>query len=66
MNKSILILIVLLAISCGKRDYTCTCTYDSDGSIENISNYNLTQSDAESACNNRDELPDITCVLIED
>ena len=66
MKKLILFLPLILALSlftsC-KRNYTCTCTSDVDGTIVNLSEYNLTKEDAESACSNADMQVGVSCVL---
>lgn len=44
------------------KEYICTCTDDQTGDVTNVSNYDLSQSNAESACSNA-ESAGITCVL---
>ncbi len=59
-------LIVLLAFvtifSACDKEYICTCTDDQTGELTNISNYDLSQSNAESACSNAESVG-VTCVL---
>lgn len=62
--KNVTFLIVTISIfSCSKKEWTCTCTSDIDGSIVEISNYELTESDAISACDNKDSESEKSCVL---
>lgn len=58
--------LIVLCTACSKKNWICKCTYDSDGAVFEVSNYNLTTSDAESSCDSRDNLPEITCILEED
>lgn len=57
--------LVVLSTACSKKNWICKCTYDSSGELFEVSNYTLTTSDAESSCDSRDNLPEITCVLEE-
>ncbi len=63
--KLICVLFSLTLLSCLKKSWTCTCTNDVDGSIFEVSKYKLTESDAVSACENRDSQLEITCILEE-
>ncbi len=65
MKKLIIIACVFTLFACSKKEWTCTCTLDSDGSIVNISEYELNQKDAEQSCSNADEVLGISCVLEE-
>lgn len=66
MNSKLIYIVLSLAfLSCSKKNWTCTCTNDTDGSIFEVSNYDLTESDAVSACANRDNEPNISCTLEE-
>lgn len=61
LKLSILLLLISIFCACNK-EYTCTCTDDQTGEVTNISNYDLSQSNAESACSNA-ESSGITCIL---
>ena len=63
--KLIMILIFFTIISACNKEYTCTCTDNQTGEITNISTYDLSQANAESACSNA-ESTGITCVLEQD
>lgn len=57
-------LIAIIGVSsCSKKEWTCTCTSDIDESIVEISNYELSESDAISACDNKDRELEKSCVL---
>jgi len=55
----------LMSVGCSKKNWVCRCTYDADGRLFEESNYRLTTEDAESSCDNRDKLPEISCTLKE-
>jgi hypothetical protein len=55
--------IVILGVASCKKKYTCTCTYDANGTISNTSEYKLTEEDAKSSCNSADNAEGITCEL---
>ncbi|MEM1327158.1 MAG: hypothetical protein AAGI23_14445 [Bacteroidota bacterium] len=61
---AILIGTVLTFYSCEKQ-YTCTCRDDQSNEITNISTYELSRSDAESACENADAEEGVYCILDE-
>lgn len=63
LKLSILLVVLPICSACNK-EYTCTCTDDQTGEVSNISNYDLSQSNAESACSNA-ESPGITCILTQ-
>jgi len=63
LKFSILLAILTIFSACNK-EYTCTCTDDQTDEVTNISNYDLSQSNAESACSNA-ESPGITCILTQ-
>jgi len=48
--------------SCEKQ-YTCTCTDDQTGEVTNVSTYELSRDNAESACNNADAATGVSCIL---
>lgn len=60
--KPILLLAIMGINSACNKEYTCTCTDDQTGEVTNISTYDLSQSNAESACNNAASVG-ITCIL---
>lgn len=61
--KLIILLAFISILSACDKEYTCTCTDDQTGEIVNASIYELSKSDAESACNNADAEAGVTCVL---
>ena len=67
MNRKIFLstMILLATTSCSKKNWICTCTSNNNGTIVEVSNYTLTESDAISACTNKDNEPDITCTLLK-
>ena len=60
--KLIGLLAVIAIFSACNKEYICTCTDDQTGEVTNVSTYDLSQSNAESACSNA-ESAGVTCVL---
>jgi len=60
--KLIFFFVFITIISACNKEYSCTCTDDQTGEITNVSNYDLSQSNAESACSNAESMG-ITCTL---
>ena len=61
LKSTSLLALLTIFIACNK-EYTCTCTDNQTGEVTNISNYDLSQANAESACSNA-ESAGISCVL---
>lgn len=55
-------LFLVICIGC-EKEYTCTCMDDQTKEVVNVSMYELSKSDAESACNNADAVEGVSCVL---
>lgn len=60
--KLIFFFIFLPIITSCNKEFICTCTDDQTDEVVNISNYDLSKSNAESACSNA-ESAGVTCIL---
>ncbi|MEM8523403.1 MAG: hypothetical protein AAGG68_02110 [Bacteroidota bacterium] len=61
--KALLFLALLLTSYACEKQYTCTCTDDQTGEITNVSTYELSRDNAESACSNANAEAGVSCVL---
>lgn len=61
--KASLFLTLILTFSACEKQYTCTCIDDQTGEITNISTYELSRDNAESACRNADAEEGVSCIL---
>jgi len=63
LTRLFLPLITVLALYACEKQYTCTCTDDQTGEITNVSTYELSRDNAESACSNADAVEEVSCIL---
>ncbi len=64
---NVLLLVIIFTLSsCEKlKDWNCTCIDDTDGSVISNTDTNLTKSNAENDCSNKDAQQGVTCTLVE-